>query len=93
MNKSVYLGLSILDLSKTVMYHYSKPKYYEKAKFCYMDTYSFIVPVKTEVIYEDIAGDVEARFNTSNCEFQRTLPKGKNKAICLMKDELEGKIL
>ena len=54
MNKPVYLGLSILDLSITVMYEfwydYVKPKYGEKAKLCYMDTDSFIVHVKTDDI-------------------------------------------
>ena len=62
MNKPVYLGLSKLDLSKTVMYEfqydYVKPKYSEKAKICYVDTDSFIVHVKTEDVYKDIAGDV-----------------------------------
>ena len=51
MNKSVYSGLSILDLSKTVMhefwYEYVKPKYNENDKLCYMHTGSFIVRVKT----------------------------------------------
>ena len=51
MNKPVYLGLLILDLSKTVMYEfwydYVKSKYGENAKLCYMDTDSFIVHVKT----------------------------------------------
>ena len=51
MNKTVYLGLSILDLSKTVMYEflydYVKPKHGENTKLCYMDTDSFIVHVKT----------------------------------------------
>ena len=51
MNKPVYLGLAILDLSKTVMYElwydYVKRKYGENVKFCYMDTDSFIVLVKT----------------------------------------------
>ena len=50
MNKSVYLGLSMLELSKTVMYEfwfdYVKPKYCEKAKLCYMDTGSFIAYLK-----------------------------------------------
>ena len=59
MNKSVYLGLSILDLSKTVMYElwydYLKPKYGENVKLFYMDTDSFIVHVKTDDIYKDIA--------------------------------------
>ena len=58
MNKPVYLGLSKLDLSKTVMYDYVKPKYSEKAKICYVDTDSFIVHVKTENVYKDIAEDV-----------------------------------
>ena len=62
MNKPVYLGLSKLDLSKTVMYEfqydYVKPKYSGKAKICYVDTDSFIVHVKTEDVYKDIAEDV-----------------------------------
>ena len=61
MNKPVYLGLSKLDLSKTVMYKfqydYVKPKFGEKAKICYVDTDSFIVHVKTEDVYKDIAED------------------------------------
>ena len=68
MNKPVYLGLSILDLSKTVMnefwYDYVKLKYGENAKLCYMDTDSFIVHVKTDDIYKNIAEDVETRFGT-----------------------------
>ena len=83
MNKSVYLGLSILDLSKTVMYEfwydYVKPKYGENAKLCYMDTDSFIVSVKTDDIYKDIAEDVETRSDTSNFAIDRPLPKGKSK--------------
>ena len=68
MKKPVYLVLSILDLSKTVIYEfqydYVKPKYGQNAKLCYMDTGSFIVHVKTEDIYRDIAEDVETRFDT-----------------------------
>ena len=78
MNKPVYLGLSILDLSETVMYgfwyDYVKPKY---GKLCYMDTNSFIVYVKIDDICKDIAEDVEKRFDTSNFEIDRPLPKGK----------------
>ena len=82
MNKPAYLGLSILDLGKTVMYEcwcdYVKPKYGEKARLCYMDTDSFIFHVKTNDIYKDIAEDIEKRFDTSNYEIDRPLPIGKN---------------
>ena len=60
-------------------YDYVKPKYGENAKLCYMDTDSFIVHVKTDDIYKDIAEDVETRFDTSNFEIARPLPQGKNK--------------
>ena len=98
MNKSIYLGLSILDLTKTVMYEfqydYLKPKYSENEKLCYMDTDSFIAHIKAEDIYKDIAEDVETRFDASNFELDRPLPKGKNKKVIgLMKDELGGQIM
>ena len=90
MNKPVYVGLSILELSKILMcefwYDYIKPKYDEKAKLCYKDTASFIVCIKTD-IYKGIAEDIETRCDTSNYEFNRPLPKGKNKKLIgLMKD-------
>ena len=98
MNKPVFLGLSILELSKILMYEswydYVKPKYEEKAKLCYMDTDSFIVYIKTDDLHNDIAEDAEARSDTSNYELDRPLPKGKNKKVIeLMKDELNGKIM
>ena len=72
MNKPVYLGLSILEMSKTLMYefwyHYITRKYQNNAKLCYMNTDSFIINIKTEDFYEDIADDVEQRFDTSNYE-------------------------
>ena len=59
-----------------------------------MDTGSFIVHVKTDDIYKNIAEDVETRFDTANFEKDRPLPKGKNqKVIALMKDELNGQIM
>ena len=93
MNKPVYLDLSIYEVSKIVMYEFwyncVKPKYSEKAKLFYMDTDSSIAYIKTDDIYEDIAEDVETRFDTSNYELNRPFPKGKNEnVIGLMKDEL-----
>ena len=90
-NNSVYLALSILELSKILMYElwydYVKSKYGKIGKLCYMDTDSFIVYIKTDDIYKDIAEDVETRFDTSNYELDGMLPKGKNKKIIrLMKD-------
>ena len=83
MNKPVYLELSILEISKILMYEfwydYIKPKCQDNAKLCYMDTDSFTVNVKTEDVYEDIANDVEKTFDTSNHEVNRPLPTGKNK--------------
>ena len=98
MNKPVYVGLSILQISKTLMYEfwydYIKPTYQDNAKLCYIDTDSFIINIKTEDFYEDIANDVEKRFDTSNYEVNRPLPKGRNKKVIgLMKDELGGKIM
>ena len=75
-------------------YDYMKPKYGNDVKLCYMDMDSFIMNIKTNDFYEDIANDVEKRFDTSNYEVNRLLPMGKNKKIIgLMKDELGGKII
>ena len=67
--KPVKLGLPILELNIILLYElwcdYAKPKFDEKAKLCYMDTYSFIVYTKTDDdIYKDIAKDVETRHDT-----------------------------
>ena len=98
MNKPVYLGSSILEVSKILMYEfwydYIKPKYQNNAKLFYMDTGSFIINIKTEDFYEDIVNDVDERFDTSNCECNRPLSTGKNKKVIrLMKNELRGKIM
>ena len=70
------------------------PKYGDDVKLCHMDTDSFIMHIKTEDFYKDIADDVEKRFDTSNYEINRPLPIGKNiKVIGLMKDESGGKIM
>ena len=94
MSKPIYFGLSILEISKTSMYEfwydYMKPKYNDNVKLCYTDTDNFIMNIKANDFYEDIASDVENRFDTSNHEVKR----GKNKkVISLMKDELGGKVI
>ena len=73
---------------------YMKQKYGDNVKLGYMDTDSFIMHIKTEDFYKDIANDFEKRFGTSNYEVNRTLPTGKNKKVIgLMKDQLGGKIM
>ena len=100
MNKSIYLGMSILDISKTLMYEfwydYIKPKYQNRANLCYMGTDSFIIHIKTEDFYKEIANDVEKWFETSNYgkDDNRPFPVDKNKKkIPFFKDESGGKII
>ena len=99
MNKPIFLDLSILEISKTLMYElwydYMKPKYGNDVKLCYMDTdRTFVMNIKTNDFYRYITNDVESRFDTSNYEVNRPLPTGKNKKIIgLMKYELRGKII
>ena len=84
----MYLGLSIQELRKILMYEfwydYVKAKYGKKAKLCLKDTHSFIVYIKIDDIYKDIAEEFERRFDILNYEsecssIERPLPKGKNK--------------
>ena len=87
MKKLIYLGLLILEISKIIMYEfwydYVKKKYGDMVKLCYMDTDSLIMNIKTK-----------ERFDTSNYDVDRPLPKGKNKKVIgLMKDELVGGII
>ena len=100
MNKPIYLGKAILDLSKTLMYEfwydYIKPIYGDKAKLCYTDTDSLVIHIKTDDFYKDISNDVERLFDTSNYDKKdnRPLPIGTNKKVIgLFKDELAGKIM
>ena len=84
MNKPVYLGQAILDLSKTLMYEfhydYMRPRYGNKVKLCYMYTDSFVYEIETEDFYRDIAKDVKKRFDTSGYskDDNRPLPIGEN---------------
>ena len=99
-NKPIYLGMSILDISKTLMYEFSydyiKPKYKEKAKLCYMDTDSFIINIFTDDFFDHINNNVERWFDTSNYDNndKRPLSICKNKKVIgMFKDELGGKIM
>ena len=92
--------MSILDISKTLMYKfwygYFKPKYRDRAKLCYTDTDSFIIHIITEDFFEDISNDVEVWYDTSNYDEndKRSLSIGKNKKVIgLIKDELGGRIM
>ena len=98
MNKPVYLGMSILDLSKTVMfdfhYKYIKPKYGKQAKLLFTDTDSFLYEIQTEDFYKDISGDVKDRFDTSEYPegHPSGIPTGVNKKVLgMFKDEAKGK--
>ena len=93
MNKLIYLGLSILEIGKIIIYEfwydYMKRKYGDMVKLCYTDTDSLVMTIKTKDFYKDIAQDVQERFDASSYSVDRPLPKGKNKKVIdLMKDEL-----
>ena len=99
-DKPVYLGMCILDLSKTLMYdfhyNYMKTKYGTKAKLLFTDTDSLAYEIKTEDFYKDIAGDVAAKFDTSN--FPKNHPSGiptgiNKKVVGMFKDEAGGEII
>ena len=99
-NKPIYLGQAILDLSKTLRYEfwydYLKPMYGDKIILCYTDTDSFIMHIKTDEFYKGISADVDKWFDTSNFNKNdnRSLEIGKNKKVLgKFKDELGGKIM
>ena len=96
MNKLIYLGLEILDISKTLMYEFwydnLESEYDSNIGLCYMDTDSFIFHLETEDFYND----VDNRFDTSpySKDLNRPLPIRKNKNVLGMKnDELYGKAM
>ena len=100
MNKPVYLGMCILDLSKTIMYdfhyNYIKPKYGVKAKLLFTDTDSLMYEIETEDFYKDISKDVKDRFDTSDYPENHPsgIPTGINKKVLgMFKDEAAGKII
>ena len=100
MNKPVYLGMCILDLSKTIIYefyyNYLKQKYGDRIKLLFSDTDSLMCEIQTEDFYKDISGDVKDRFDTSNFPENHPsgIPTGINKKVLgKMKDEAGGKTI
>ena len=100
MNKPLYLGKTILDLSKMLMYEfwydYLKPIYGDNIKLCYMDTDSFIICGETDDFYKDISNDVNKWFDTSSYSRDTHIPLGKGKTkkvIGKFKDELGGLLM
>ena len=100
MNKPIYLGMCILDLSKIIMYdfhyNYIKSKYADKAKLLFTDTDSLMYEIQTEDFYKDISEDVKDRFDTSDYPENHPsgIPTGENKKVLgMMKDEVAGKII
>ena len=99
MNKPLHIGMTILDISKTLMYKfwydYIKPKYGDRAKLCYTDTDSFIIHIFTEDFFEDIADDVKIWFDTSNYDENDKRPltiRDDKKELFFFKDELRGSL-
>ena len=99
-DKPVYLGMCILDLSKTLMYdfhyNYIKKKYGYKAKLLLTDTDSLMYKIQTEDFYKDISGDVKDRFDTSGYQpdHPSDIPSGFNKKVLgMFKDEVNGDII
>ena len=100
MNKPIYLGMCILELSKTIMfdfhYNYIKPKYGNNVKLLFTDTDSLMYEIETEDFYKDISGDVKNRFDTSDYPQNHPsgIPTGINKKVLgMFKDEAAGKII
>lgn len=97
LNKPIYLGQSILDLSKTLMYEfhydYIKPKYGDKARLLFTDTDSLCYEITTEDFYKDIADDVPKRFDTSNYPKENPIAGHNKKVLGMMKDEAGGKVI
>ena len=97
-DKPVYLGMCILDLSKTIMYdfhyNYIKNKYGEKAKLLFTDTDSLMYEISTDDFYKDIVPDVQRLFDTNNYpkDHPSKIPVGMNKKVIgMFKDEAGGK--
>ena len=99
-DKPVFCGMSILDISKTLIFdfhfNYIKPKFQEKAKLLFTDTDSLCYEIETDDFFQDISQDVKEKFDTSNFpkDHPSNIPTGINKKVIgMMKDEAGGKII
>ncbi len=97
MDKPIYIGTSILDLSKSLMYDYYynnlKSKYKDNVSLLYMDTDSFILEIKTSDVYEDMIDNIDI-YDTSNYKSGDVLFSSKNKKVIgKFKDELGVKVM
>ena len=99
-DKPVYLGMCILDLSKTLKYDfhcdYIKQKYGDKVKLLFTDTDSLMYKIETSDFYKDISADVKRRFDTSDYppDHPTGIPSGFNKKVLgMFKDEAGGKVI
>ena len=97
-NKPVYLGMSIIDMSKSLMYdfhyNYINTKYGNMAKLLFTDTDSLAYETTTKDFYKDINPDIDKRFDTS--DYPTNHPSGiktglNSKMLGLFRDEAGGK--
>ena len=100
MNKPIYIGQTVLDFSKILMYDfwygYLKPMYKNNIKLCYMDTDSFTFHVKTDDFYKDISDTLDKWFDTSKNDkkLDRPIEYDVNTGVLgMFKDELKGSIM
>jgi hypothetical protein len=98
LNKPCYVGMCILDLSKTLMYdfHYNtiKKEYGDKAKLLFTDTDSLMYEIKTDDVYEDFKRIGEEKDCWDNSDYPKNSPyysDHNKKVIGKFKDEAEGK--
>jgi len=98
-NKPMYMGISILDISKNCMYDFyynvMKEKYSEKVKLLYMDNDSLIMEIKTADFYADVKNDLISEFDTSDYPKDNDygMPLVNKEVLGKFKDELNGKIM
>lgn len=98
MEKPIAVGMSVLDISKTLMYEffydYLKNKYGDNVTLLYTDTDSFLLNIRTECFYSDMIRDID-KFDTSDykCPNKYGVPQMNKKVPGKFKDEVQGEIL